>query len=365
MCKENVYGGVILAGRLKDNVVQVTTSNDRIMVLSVVINGETVNVISAYASQVGLSDAEKKSFWDVLDECPNEQRLIIRGDLNFHIRATTDGYARVHGGFGCGARNEEAHGILEFATTHDLVVANSFFKKCDAHLITFHSGGHNTQIGYLSVRRGDLRACKDCKAFPSEACSSQHALRLLELQPPRNFWVWRRTCQPVTLIICGIKDAAKDSLGMASVSARTHSTHRESWWFCEEVQTKVATKQSRFKELLSYREGNQEDIVMAKERYKVAKREAKIVVARGKDKTYEDLYKKLDSKEGANDIYKIAKARERRRDLGNVRCIKDEGGRTIVREEDIRKNGKDRESIFPLFSTSFLQTRVYPKEARK
>nr|GEX95127.1 hypothetical protein [Tanacetum cinerariifolium]GEX95135.1 hypothetical protein [Tanacetum cinerariifolium] len=26
-----------------------------------------------------------------------------------------------------------------------------------------------------------------------------------------------------------------DSLGVAS--ARTHSTHRESWWFCEEVQT--------------------------------------------------------------------------------------------------------------------------------
>ncbi|GJT17181.1 retrovirus-related pol polyprotein LINE-1 [Tanacetum coccineum] len=70
----------------------------------------------------------------------------------------------------------------------------------------------------------------------------------------------------------------------------------------------------------------------------LAKREAKIAVARAKDKAYEDLYKKLDSKEGANDIYKIAKARERRRrDLGNVRYIKDEGGRTIVREEDIRK----------------------------
>ncbi|GKE74053.1 hypothetical protein Tco_1536094, partial [Tanacetum coccineum] len=47
---------------------------------------------------------------------------------------------------------------------------------------------------------------------------------------------------------------------------------------------------------------------------------------------------KLDSKEGVNDLYKIPKARERRRkDLGNVRYIKDEGGQTIVREEDIRK----------------------------
>nr|GEW28758.1 hypothetical protein [Tanacetum cinerariifolium] len=49
-------------------------------------------------------------------------------------------------------------------------------------------------------------------------------------------------------------------------------------------------------ELLS--EGNQEDIDRAKERYKVAKREAKIAVAKEKDKAYKDLYKKLDFKEG-------------------------------------------------------------------
>ncbi|GJU11159.1 hypothetical protein Tco_1133555 [Tanacetum coccineum] len=33
-----------------------------------------------------------------------------------------------------------------------------------------------------------------------------------------------------------MKDAVKDSLGVANESARTHSTHMESWWFCEEVQ---------------------------------------------------------------------------------------------------------------------------------
>nr|GFB26000.1 retrovirus-related Pol polyprotein LINE-1 [Tanacetum cinerariifolium] len=63
----------------------------------------------------------------------------------------------------------------------------------------------------------------------------------------------------------------------------------------------------------------------------------KIAVAKAEDKAYGDLYKKLDSKDGVNEIYKIAKARERRRrDIGNVKYIKDEGGRTIVREEDIR-----------------------------
>nr|GEY30214.1 histone-lysine N-methyltransferase EZA1 [Tanacetum cinerariifolium] len=129
--------GIILAGRHKDNVVR-----------------------------VGLSDADKKRFWDALDEmvreCLTNQRLIIQGDLNGHIGAAADGYTE--------------------------------------------GGGHNTQIDYLLVRRGDLKACKDCRAF------------------------------------------------------------LESWWFCEEVQTKVATKQSKFKDLLSCSESNQEDIDRAKER---------------------------------------------------------------------------------------------------
>ncbi|GKD44348.1 retrovirus-related pol polyprotein LINE-1, partial [Tanacetum coccineum] len=51
--------GVILTARLKDNVVKVSRCGDRIMMLSVVIEGETVNVINAYAPQVGLSDAIK------------------------------------------------------------------------------------------------------------------------------------------------------------------------------------------------------------------------------------------------------------------------------------------------------------------
>ncbi|XP_071740544.1 uncharacterized protein [Rutidosis leptorrhynchoides] len=81
---------------------------------------------------------------------------------------------------------------------------------------------------------------------------------------------------------------------------------------------------------------------MVEERYKEAKREAKKAVAIAKDKAYEDLYRKLDSKEGANDICRIAKSRERRgRDLFNVKYIKDEAGQSIVREDLIRKRWEE------------------------
>ncbi|GJR60370.1 retrovirus-related pol polyprotein LINE-1 [Tanacetum coccineum] len=85
------------------------------------------------------------------------------------------------------------------------------------------------------------------------------------------------------------------------------------------------------------------------ERYKEAKREAKKAVARAKEKAYEDLYKRLDSKEGENDIYRIAKARHRRKmDLGSVRFIKDEDGRSIIKEDAIRR--RLEEYFFALFN---------------
>ncbi|GKG37199.1 hypothetical protein Tco_0447372, partial [Tanacetum coccineum] len=62
-----------------------------------------------------------------------------------------------------------------------------------------------------------------------------------------------------------IKDAAKDSLGVAIGTSKTHTARRESWWLCEEVQSKVAVKQARFRELLSCREGNQEERFRAHE----------------------------------------------------------------------------------------------------
>ncbi|GJV15561.1 retrovirus-related pol polyprotein LINE-1 [Tanacetum coccineum] len=315
---------------------------------------------------MGLGEAEKKSFWDSLDdlvrECSTTQQLIVAGDLNSHIRVNTDGFSSVHGGFGYGVRNEEGRSILEFAAAHDLVVVNSFFKKRDAHLITFHSGDHDTQIDYMLVRKVDLRLCKDCKVFPGEVCFSQHRLLALDIHIKRRPRSTERAVKPRILwknlygeaaedfrarVIEGvtseeedrlvdaeqmwnrlanmIREAAKETLGVVAGTLRTRIGRMESWWISDE--TKQTEAQSR-------------------RGIRKQKREAKKAVARAKEKAYEDLYKRFDSKEGENDIYKIAKARDRRkRDLGIVRLIKDEDGRSIVNEDAIRRRWKEHTKV--------------------
>ncbi|GJZ48688.1 cleavage/polyadenylation specificity factor, 25kDa subunit [Tanacetum coccineum] len=54
--------GVVLAPNLKDKVVEVSRISDRIMMVRLVIEEETISVISAYALQVGLEEGGKKSF---------------------------------------------------------------------------------------------------------------------------------------------------------------------------------------------------------------------------------------------------------------------------------------------------------------
>ncbi|GJY16756.1 hypothetical protein Tco_0387178 [Tanacetum coccineum] len=143
-----------------------------------------------------------------------------------------------------------------------------------------------------------------------------------------------------------IREAAKETLRVVAGTLRACIGRRESWWISDEVQDKVKVKQIWFRELISLRGEDEANRSAIEKRYKEAKREAKKAVSKAKEKAYEDMYKRLDSKEGENDIYRIAKARDRRkRDLGIVRFIKDEDGRSSVNEDVIRRRWKEYFSI--------------------
>ena len=64
-CNKGTAGvGVFIADRWIDSVVNVVRVNERIMYVKLVIGKQSVNIISAYAPQVGLSAEKKNNFWD-------------------------------------------------------------------------------------------------------------------------------------------------------------------------------------------------------------------------------------------------------------------------------------------------------------
>ena len=60
--------GIILKEDYAKSVVEVKRKSDRMMSVKIEIEGVMVNVISAYATQVGCELEEKEAFWNDLDE---------------------------------------------------------------------------------------------------------------------------------------------------------------------------------------------------------------------------------------------------------------------------------------------------------
>jgi len=60
--------GIIIDKTLKDAVIAVKRVGDRIILVKLVLEGETINIISAYAPQIGLDSKSKQRFWEDMDD---------------------------------------------------------------------------------------------------------------------------------------------------------------------------------------------------------------------------------------------------------------------------------------------------------
>ena len=73
-------------------------------------------------------------------------------------------------------------------------------------------------------------------------------------------------------------------------------------------------------------------------RYKAAEKVAKNAIAVAKSLAYDKLYHRLVTKEGEKEVFKLARARDRStRDLGVVRCIKDENSKVLFEDAKIKE----------------------------
>ncbi len=72
------------------------------MLIKLVLGEETINIISAYAPQIGLVESLKQNFWEDMDELnqgvPNKENIFIGGDLNGHVGKDNGSFEKVHGG---------------------------------------------------------------------------------------------------------------------------------------------------------------------------------------------------------------------------------------------------------------------------
>uniref|UniRef100_A0A1S4CKI2 Craniofacial development protein 2-like n=1 Tax=Nicotiana tabacum TaxID=4097 RepID=A0A1S4CKI2_TOBAC len=255
--------GILVDKNLRELVVEVKRVNGRLMAIKLVVGG--------------LNEEVKGHFWENLDEMicgiPHSEKLFIGGDFNGHIGATSGGHGDVHGGFGFGDRNGGGTSLLDFARAFDLVIANSSFPKKREHLVTFRSLVGETQIDYLLCRKFDRGLYMDYKVIP-KAKVQELGVKLVTMGAWRTsgdvsvMWITTAQC---------IRKAAREVLG---VSKGYSGSHKGDWWWNEEVQEKVKTKKAAYLKLVE--SVDDEEKRANREHYKLAKKEAKLVVTAAK-----------------------------------------------------------------------------------
>ncbi|EYB91607.1 hypothetical protein Y032_0204g1894 [Ancylostoma ceylanicum] len=167
-----------VSGPLKEHVSSVNRVSDRIISLRIATKDGFWTVVSVYAPQCGCTEADKEAFYEELDDvirsAPEGDFMTVAGDFNGHVGQDRQGFERVHGGISFGRRNQEGEGIIELAEVHDLAIASTFFIKRESQKITYCSGGRQSEIDHILVRRQFLKTVKDVKTIPGEEIAGQH-----------------------------------------------------------------------------------------------------------------------------------------------------------------------------------------------
>jgi len=276
--------GVLIDKSLKDGVVDVRRLGDRIILVRLVVSDTVMNVISAYAPQIGHDESAKRQFWKDLDSVVrtvlSSEKLFIGGDLNGHVGTTRAGFEGIHGGFGYGSRNQEGEEVLEFAVTFDLMIANNFFRKRQSHLVTFSSGNTVVRLTLSSQEERIDEQCLNCKVIRGECVVSQHKLVVadfrLQMHARRDkqtkiarikWWKMKEKTSETfkkRVIKEGSWTEGDDTNNMwekmancirkvvsevLGVTKGGRCVDKDTWWWNEEVQRNIKEKKKRYRRL--------------------------------------------------------------------------------------------------------------------
>ena len=171
-----------------------------------------------------------------------------------------------------------------------------------------------------------------------------------KVKPKIQWWKLKETScqeafqQEVTRILGGNNGLPDECDKIAEMLRKTAETvlgvtfgkrkgDKATWWWNEEVQESI--KEKRGKESMGQNKRSKyQKLLQRKEKAKT--------VAMAKGHAYDNLYARLETKEGEEELYRLARQRNRAgKDVQHVRVIKDENGNVMVNSEAVLKRWKE------------------------
>jgi len=84
--------GIFVAEKWVDSAVSVERHSKRVLILKMVLDNGSLNVLTVYAPHSGKPEEEKESFWNevfhLLSCIPQNESVVTAGDMNGHVGST-------------------------------------------------------------------------------------------------------------------------------------------------------------------------------------------------------------------------------------------------------------------------------------
>ncbi|KAK3553997.1 hypothetical protein QTP70_019112 [Hemibagrus guttatus] len=223
------------------------------------------------------------------------------------------------GKFGVKERNLEGQMVADFAKRMDMTVVNTYFQKREEHRVTYKSGEEEVKKIEKKTKWWKVKKEECCEEFRQKL---RQALGGQVVLPDD----WETTAEV-------IRETGRKVLG---VSSGRRKEDKETWWWNEEVQDSIQRKR------LAKKKWDMDRTEENRQEYKELQCRVKTEVSKAKQKAYDELYTRLDTREGEKDLYRLARQRDRDgKDVQQISVIKDRDGRVLTSEESVQRRWKE------------------------
>ena len=130
---------VAVSNKLTPMIIEVTPVNERIMRLRICHSLGVISLVSVYApTDLTMNDTFYATLESVVDQCPRQDTLLVLGEFNASTGTDRDGYETCVCPHGSGTVNQNSTKFHDFARSHGLWMAGSWFQCPQPHCLTLY-----------------------------------------------------------------------------------------------------------------------------------------------------------------------------------------------------------------------------------
>ncbi|KAI5724057.1 hypothetical protein M8J76_014882 [Diaphorina citri] len=174
--------GMIMTKEVAACVRTFTPISERILLIQLEGRPVNINIIQVYAPTLDKPDETVEEMYatinDIMSKLKKNEINILMGDFNSKVGEgkTSDAV----GPFGLGERNKRGDALELFASTHDMVITNTWFKQPKRRLYTWKSPQDKpdkvmrNQIDFLLINKRFRNSCVTIRTYPGADIVSDH-----------------------------------------------------------------------------------------------------------------------------------------------------------------------------------------------